>query len=235
MLLFGASGSAPPLERYYFEGLGVRSFASPQSSLTLAFTVPAGLPSTARAFLLCGWLQNAAGTGVVVFGGDTLDGADELVAPTAPSAVATPDVAAYTKLNPTAGANNLVITAGTDIRSIVAGLWIFGNVDASQPTEADFQLNSSTAATTITGSMDTEVPTYLLSLAVAQGFDVAPSSINGGFTELLDGVTSSNSTTTDMSYNLADRAAAVAGTYASTVTFAGSDGRGLVQLAVRGK
>jgi hypothetical protein len=218
MLLFGASGSAPPLERYYFEGLGVRSFASPQSSLTLAFTVPAGLPS-----------------GVVVFGGDTLDGADELVAPTAPSAVATPDVAAYTKLNPTAGANNLVITAGTDIRSIVAGLWIFGNVDASQPTEADFQLNSSTAATTITGSMDTEVPTYLLSLAVAQGFDVAPSSINGGFTELLDGVTSSNSTTTDMSYNLADRAAAVAGTYASTVTFAGSDGRGLVQLAVRGK
>ena len=168
MLMMGEF--APPfLEVLYRQFPAAVRNGTGAASLSIGFTIPAGLPAAARCFFLCGWLQNATGPGVITFGGDALDGDDELVAPNNPADVTTPVTAAYHQLNPSAGAKNLVLSGSTDFRSFCAGLWIINYVDPDQLIEADYQSNASASNPAINGSLDTEVRSYLLSLAVAQG------------------------------------------------------------------
>lgn len=202
------------------------------AAFTQSLTVPANLPTSIQAIILAVWIQDAAGAYTMTFDGSA---AAETIAASDAADAGTPCAAAFRWSNPAAGSRNLVLTQGR-LRSLVTCMWLFDKVHPAIRWDASYQLEASANATTVPVSLATGVPTYGIALAGAQGSDTGPGSINAGWTNLGSGSTNTGagSLTLDLGYIAASKALPAAGTAAPTITFAVSDGRGAIALAVRG-
>lgn len=202
------------------------------AAFTQSYTVPSNLPTSTQAIFLAVWIQDAAGAYTMTFDGA---GPAETIAASDAVDAGTPCAAAFRWANPAAGARNLVLTQGR-LRSLVTCMWIFDQVHPAVRWDASYQLEASANATTVPISLAASVPTYGIALAGGQGFDTAPVSIDSGWADLGSGSTNTGagSLTLDLGYIAASKALPAAGTYTPTVTFAASDGRGAIALAVRG-
>lgn len=203
------------------------------ASFTQTITIPTGLPASAQLNVLAIWLQEVAGDYTMKLDGAGPDGA---VAASNATGLATPCAGAFRWVNPAAGPRSLVLTQ-TNLRSLVTCFWIFDQMHPTTRLEATYQLEASANATTVPVSLATTVPTYGIGLVGAQGGDMAPASIDSGWSNIGTAHTNgglSPSLTTDVGYIAVQKPLPEAGTYTPTVTFAGSDGRGAIVLAIRG-
>jgi len=166
------------------------------TSQTLAFTVPAGLSNTAVAVILVGWMEVTLNltTLTLTFGGASLITPEQtILAANVNGSSSYPALGLYLRRNPPAGAQNLVLGGYPDIRGLFAAIGFYEGVPFGSPAGWNAQRDS-TNVTRLACNVGGTAPPFArrggtaLELALAKGIGFGPSTVDGRFVELFDGI-----------------------------------------------